>query len=95
MERGANCRFAIRKRKNIIERQRRHAENQTLRDVINVSSEKEVIALENAVRSHPKSRNKFYKMADVPLGEVVSDKQEYREFKGMGYKKPKPKARVK
>lgn len=83
-ERGAHSRHAIRDSKNIIERKRRHAENQTLRAIITVKDdEEEIIAIENMAKSLPESKKKFQKVADAPLGEVIEDKLAYCELKGM------------
>jgi hypothetical protein len=83
-ERGAHSRHAILDSKNIIERKRRHAENQTLRAIVTVKDDEEkIMAIENIAKSLPESKKKFHKVADTPLGEVIANKLAYREFKGM------------
>jgi hypothetical protein len=89
-ERGAHSRHAIRDSKDIVERKRRHSENQILRGILVAKDEEQTIALENTFKSLSVSKEKFYKMADTPLGEVIKDKLAYREFKGMGAKRKKP-----
>lgn len=86
-ERGANSRYAIRDSKDIIKRQRRHAQNQALKDVGNSSDVEHAISIENAVLSSPLNKKRFHKCPDAPLGQVIARKLAYRELKGMGCKK--------
>ena len=86
-ERGANSRYAIRDSKDIIERQRRHAQNQPLKSLVDANDGEHIVSVENAMLSSPLNRKKFHKCPDAPLGQVISRKLAYREFKGMGRKK--------
>ncbi|HEX4871378.1 MAG TPA: hypothetical protein VFV27_03610 [Nevskiaceae bacterium] len=86
-ERGANSRFAIRRSKDLIERRSRHKQNQLLRSVVGATDESQLVSAENAVLCSPAAKERFYKMADAPLGEVVNGKLAYRKLKGMGTKK--------
>ncbi|AXQ28351.1 hypothetical protein D0B54_06500 [Solimonas sp. K1W22B-7] len=86
-ERGANSRHAIRRSKDLLERSRRHGQNQMLHGVLGAGDEAQVVSVENAVRSSPLAKMKFHKMRDEALGKVVPEKLAYRERKGMGRKK--------
>ncbi|WP_123812288.1 hypothetical protein [Ottowia oryzae] len=82
-ERGANSRFSIRQNKVLTQQALRSVENQLLSSAINATSDRSSLDLvENALRSAPQTKRRFFKSPDTPLGIVVNRKLQRRFLAG-------------